>query len=75
MWRFMQGCLGSGPQLESGAVGSAVIAGGLQMKLLAFWFCGNPPTNRGTAKGASEDRLAHLLICWRRTPGSPEIAC
>ena len=27
------------------------------------------------AKGASEDRLAHMLICWRRTPGSPETAC
>ena len=24
---------------------------------------------------ASEDRLAHLLICWRQTPGSPETAC
>ena len=28
--------------------------------------------NQTMAKGASEDRLAHLLICWRRTPGSPE---
>ena len=27
------------------------------------------------AKGASEDRLIHLSICWRRTPGSPETAC
>ena len=27
------------------------------------------------AKGASEDRLAHLLIYWRRTPGSPQTAC
>ena len=27
------------------------------------------------AKGASEDRLAHLSICWRQTPGSPETAC
>ena len=26
-------------------------------------------------KGASEDRLAHLSICWRRIPGSPETAC
>ena len=23
------------------------------------------------AKGASEDKLAHLSISWRRTPGSP----
>ena len=41
------------------------------MKLLAIWFCGN----RGMAKGASEDRLAHLSICWRRTPGSQDTAC
>ena len=27
------------------------------------------------AKGASEDKLTHLKICWRRTPGSPETAC
>ena len=27
------------------------------------------------AKGASGDRLAHLSIFWRRTPGSPETAC
>ena len=26
------------------------------------------------AKEASEDRLAHLSICWKRTPGSPETA-
>ena len=26
-------------------------------------------------KGASEDKLTHLLICWRWTPGSPETAC
>ena len=38
----------------------SVIAGGVKMKLLAIWFCGN----RSMAKGASEDRLAHLLICW-----------
>ena len=68
---FMQGCLGSLPQLERGALGSAVIDGGGKMKLLAIWFCGN----RSMAKGASEDRLAHLSICWRRTPGSPETAC
>ena len=35
------------------------------MKLLAIWFCGN----RIMAKGALEDRLAHLSICWRRTQG------
>ena len=40
-------------------------------KLLAVWFCGN----RSKAKGESEDRLAQLSICWRRTPGSPETAC
>ena len=40
------------------------------MTLLAIWFCGN----RSMAKGASEDRLAHLSMCWRRTPGSPDIA-
>ena len=27
--------------LERGALGSAVIAGGVKMKLLAIWFCGN----------------------------------
>ena len=27
------------------------------------------------AKGVSEDRLAHLLTCWRQTTGYPEIAC
>ena len=41
------------------------------MKLLVIWFCGN----QGTAKGASEDRLAHLSICWRQTLGSPGTAC
>ena len=41
------------------------------MKLLVIWFCGN----RSMAKEASEDRLTHLLICWRRTLGSPETAC
>ena len=41
------------------------------MKLLAICFCGN----RSMAKVASEDRLAHLLICWRRTQGSAETAC
>ena len=56
---------------ERGALGSVVIDGGVKMKLLAIWFCGN----RSIAKEASEDRLAHLSICWRRTPGSPETAC
>ena len=67
----MQGYLGSRPQLQRGALGSEVITGGVKMKLLAIWFCGN----RIMAKRASEDRLAHLSICWRRTPGSPETAC
>ena len=62
--------IGSRPQLKRGALGSTVIAGGVKRKMLAVWFCGN----RSMAKGASEDRLAHLLICWRRTPGSPETA-
>ena len=34
----MQGYLGSQPQLERGALGSAVIAGGVEMKLLAICF-------------------------------------
>ena len=68
----MQDYLGSRPQLERGALGSAVIARGVKMiKLLEFWFCGN----RSMAKGASGDRLAHLSICWMLTPGSPETAC
>ena len=42
----MQDYLGSRPQLERGALGSAVIAGGVEMKLSTIWFCGN----RGMAK-------------------------
>ena len=61
----MQDYLGSRPHLENGALGSAVIAGGVKMKLLAICFC----ENRSMAKGAPEDRLAQLSICWRRTPG------
>ena len=68
---FIQDYPGSQPQLERGALGSAVIPGGVKMKLLAIWFCGN----RSMAKGASEDRLAYLSICWRQTLGSSEIAC
>ena len=67
----MQGYLGSQPQSERGAIGSVVIAGGVQMKLLAIWFC----ENRSMAKGALEDRLAHLSICWRWTSRSPKTAC
>ena len=67
----MQGYLGPPPQLERGALGSVVMAGGVKMKLLAIWFCGN----RSMAKGVSENRLAHVSICWRRTPGSSETAC
>ena len=48
----MQGYLGSRLQLERGALGSAVIAGGEERKLITIWFCGN----RSVAKGASEDR-------------------
>ena len=66
----MQGYLGPPPQLERGALGSVVMAGGVKMKLLAIWFCGN----RSMANGVSEDRLAYVSICWRRTPGSPETA-
>ena len=46
----MHDYLGSRPQLERGALGSAVIAGGVKMKLIAIWFCGN----RSMAKGASD---------------------
>ena len=67
----MQDYLGSQPQLKRGTLGSAVIAGGVEMKLLVTWFCGN----RSMVKGASEDSLAHLSVCWRRTPGLPETAC
>ena len=52
----MQDYLRSQPQLERGALGSVVIAGGVKMKLLAIWFCGN----RSMAKEASEDRLTVL---------------
>ena len=62
---------GSQPQLEGGALGSAAIAGGVNMKLWAIWFCGN----RSMAKGVSEERLVHVSICRRPTPGSPETAC
>ena len=41
------------------------------MKLIEIWFCGN----RSMAKGASKDRLTHLLICRRQTSGSPRTAC
>ena len=41
------------------------------MKLLAIWFS----LTRSMAKGASDDRLAHLSICEMGTPGSPETAC
>ena len=66
----MQDYIGSRPQLERGTLGYAVIAGGVKM-FLAMWFC----ENRSLSKGASEDRLMHLLICWRWTLGSPETAC
>ena len=51
----MQGYQGSRLQLERGASSSGVIAGGVKLKLLTIWFCGN----RNIAKGASEDRLTH----------------
>ena len=37
----MQDYLGSRPQLERGALGSMVVAGGVKMKVLAICFCGN----------------------------------
>ena len=40
-------CLLNVPAIR-GALGSAVIAGGVKMKLLAIWFCGN----QSMAKGA-----------------------
>ena len=52
---FMQDYLRSRPQLERGAIGSAVIAGEAKMKLVAIWFW----WNRRMVKGTSEDRLAH----------------
>ena len=54
---FIQDYLGSRSQLERGALGSVVIAGGVKMKLLAIWFCGN----RSMAKGVSEERLKHFI--------------
>ena len=50
----MQDYLKPQAQLEKGALGSVAIAGGVKLKLLAIWFCGN----QSMAKGASEDRLA-----------------
>ena len=61
----MQDYLGTRPQLERGALGSVVIAGGVKMKLVAIWCCGN----RSIAEGASEDKLAHMSICWMGTQG------
>ena len=66
MW-FMQGYLGSRPQLERGTLGSAVIAGGAKMKVLARWFCGN----RSMAKGTSEGRLAHFVDLLKADTGVP----
>ena len=69
----MQDYLGSRPRLErESALGSAIIAGGVKMKLLVIWLCGNRSL---TKDRASEDRFAHLWIWWRRSPGSPETAC
>ena len=47
----MQGFLGSRPQLERGPLGSAVIAGGVKMKLLAIWFCGNRSMGKRSVGG------------------------
>ena len=38
---FMQDYPGPRPQLERGALDSAVIAGGVKVKLLKIWFCGS----------------------------------
>ena len=51
----MQNYLVSRPQLDRGALGSAAIARGIKMKLLAIWYCGK----QSIAKGAPEDRLVH----------------
>ena len=56
----MQDYLGSQPQLERGVLGSVVTTGGVKMKLLAIWFCGS----QSMANGVSEDKFAHLLMCW-----------
>ena len=45
----MHGYLGFRPQLERGALGSVVIAGGVKMKLLVIWFCGKRSV-RGQAR-------------------------
>ena len=47
----MQGYLGSRPQLERGALGSVVIAGGVKMKVLAVWFGGNQSMAKGAVRG------------------------
>ena len=60
---FIQDCLESRP----GALGSAVIAGGVKIKLLAIWLC----RNQSMAKGASEDRLAHFVGQLERDTGVP----
>ena len=49
----MHGYLGSRPQLERAALGSAVIAEGVKMKLLAIWFCGNRSMARGGRRTGS----------------------
>ena len=63
----MQDCLGSRPQIERGALGSVVIAGGVKMKLLAIWFCGN----QSMAKGEPEDRLAYFVGVLEADTGVP----
>ena len=64
---FMQGYLGSRPQLETGALGSVVIAGGVKMKLLAILVVGN----RSMTKGASGDRLAPFVDLLEADTGVP----
>ena len=61
----MQDYLGSRPQSVRGASGHCQRSKTEVVSELVLW-------SRSMAKGASEGRLAHLLICWRWTPGSPE---
>ena len=47
----MQDYLGSRPQLERGTLGSAVISGGIKMKLLSIWFLWEPKHGKRNVGG------------------------
>ena len=63
----VQDYLGSRPHLERGALGSAVIARVVKMKLFSIWFCGD----RNTAKGALEDRARTFVELLEAHTGVP----